>query len=69
MEAIFTIEGAAQFQPSSELLLHSVKTEFSEDGSNLKADEVNVFKHFSDYVMDLEVEGNIIIVKVQHYPI
>ena len=58
MRSLFTLDGAKNFQPTSELLLDGVKVEFSEDGSNLKAGEVDIYKYFSDYVMDLgESEG------------
>ena len=55
MRPLFTIEGAKQFTLTADLLLDGMKVEYrySEDGSNLKASEINVYKYFNDYVMDL----------------
>ena len=59
MKALFTISGAERFKPTPESFLQSLKAEFSEVGSNAKTLEINVYKYFSDYVMDLGVEeGN-----------
>lgn len=55
MQPIFTVEGTTKFTPTSDILLSALKPEYSEDGSNLKAGEVDIFKCFCDYLQDLEI--------------
>ena len=68
MQPLFTLEGAKQFQPTSDMMLDGLKVDFSEDGSNVKATEMNVYKHFCDYVQDLGMtEGTIDILNIIVY--
>lgn len=58
MQPIFTVDGTNIFKPTSDSLLSAFKPEFSEDGSNLKAKEIDIYKNFCDYLQDLEmIEG------------
>ena len=60
MQPLFTISGARKFQITADLFLDNMKVEYSEDGSNRNAVEVNVFKYFSDFFMDLsDSEGKL----------
>jgi hypothetical protein len=54
MQPIFTVEGKKTFKPTSDIVLGALKPEFSDDGSNLKAEEIDIHKNFCDYVQDLE---------------
>lgn len=55
MKALFTISGAESYKPTAENFLQSLKAEFSEVGSKAKTLEINAYKYFSDYIMDLGV--------------
>lgn len=53
MKAVFTADGANHFKPTAESFLDSLTVQYSADGSNAKASEIDVFNNFSDYVQDL----------------
>ena len=55
MQPIFTIESKETFKSTSDIVLGALKPEFSDDGSNLKAEEIDIHKNFCDYVQDLEM--------------
>lgn len=40
------------------LFLDSVVAEFSEDGTNAKTKEINIFKYFHDFIMDCSETGS-----------
>ena len=46
-------DGARHFQPTPELFIEGLHVSFSEQGSNRKACEIDVFKNFCDFVQDL----------------
>lgn len=53
MKPLFTLDGARHFQPTPELFIEGLNVLFSEEGSNRKASEIDVFKNFCDFVQDL----------------
>ena len=53
MKPLFTLDGARHFQPTPELFIEGLNVLFSEEGSNHKASEIDVFKNFCDFVQDL----------------
>lgn len=53
MKPLFTLDGARHFQPTPELFIEGLNVLFSEEGSNRKACEIDVFKNFCDFVQDL----------------
>lgn len=58
MQPIFTVDGTDIFKPTSDMFLSALKPEFSDDGSNLKPTEIDIYKYFCDYLQDLEmIEG------------
>lgn len=70
MQPLFTLDGAKYFQPTPELFLEGLNVLFSEEGSNKKACETDVYKNFCDYVQDLgTTEGTsskVIIIIIQN---
>lgn len=44
MKPLFTLDGARHFQPTPELFIEGLNVLFSEEGSNRKACEIDVFK-------------------------
>ena len=46
------LEGSSFFKPTRDLILDSVVAEFSEDGTNAKIKEIDIFKYFHDFIMD-----------------
>ena len=60
MEGLLTLEGAANFKLTSEILLDNLIVEFSPEGSNKKIPEINIHKYFCDYVQEVETrEGRL----------
>ena len=59
MASVLTLEGAANFQLTSNMILDNLTMEFSPEGSNKKAPEINVHKYFCDYVQELETREGI----------
>ncbi|CAH3108445.1 unnamed protein product [Porites lobata] len=53
MKPLFTMDGAQHFQPTPDLFIEGLNVLFSEEGSNRKACEIDVFKNFCDFVQDL----------------
>ena len=53
MQPLLTLDGAKCFQPTPDLFLEGLNVMFSEEGSNKKACEIDVYKNFCDYVQDL----------------
>ena len=53
MQPLLTLDGTKYFQPTPELFLDGLNVLFSEEGSNKKACEIDVYKNFCDYVQDL----------------
>jgi hypothetical protein len=51
---MLTLEGAANFQLTADMMLDSIIPEFSPEGSNKKTQEMNVHKFFCDYIQELE---------------
>ncbi|PFX24927.1 hypothetical protein AWC38_SpisGene10459 [Stylophora pistillata] len=54
MKPLFTLDGARHFQPTPELFIEGLNVLFSEEGSNHKACEKDVFKNFCEFVQDLD---------------
>ena len=52
------VEGGISFKPTRDLILDSVVVEFSEDGTNSKTKEINIFKFFHDFIMDCSETGS-----------
>ena len=55
MKHLFTM--SEKFVPSVDYLLDHIHGEFSEDGSNKKTKEIDIFKHFTDYIEDIGFSG------------
>ena len=55
MQPLFTLDGAKHFQPTPELFLEVLKVEFSAEGSNKKAPEIDMYKNFCDFVQGLGI--------------
>lgn len=53
MNPLFTMDGARYFQPTHKLFMEGLNVLLSEEGSNRKACEIDVFKNFCDFVQDL----------------
>ena len=47
------MDGARYFQPTHKLFMEGLNVLLSEEGSNRKACEIDVFKNFCDFVQDL----------------
>ena len=54
MASMLTLEGAANFKLTSDIMLDNLTVEFSPEGSNNKFPEVNVHKYYCDYVQEVE---------------
>jgi len=52
------MEGSSIFKPTRDLILDSVVAEFSEDGTNAKMKEIDIFKYFHDFLMDCSETGS-----------
>ena len=57
LEPLF-VEGRISFKPTGDLILDSLVAEFSEDGTNAKTKEINIFKYFHDFIMDCSETGS-----------
>ena len=55
MKHLFTM--SEKFLPSADYMLDHMHGEFSEDGSNKKTREIDIFKHFTDYIEDIGFSG------------
>lgn len=55
MKNLFTMSD--QFIPSADYMLDHLHGEFSEEGSNRKTKEIDIFKHFTDYIEDIGFSG------------
>ena len=53
MMPLFTLDGARHFQSTPELFSEGLHVLFSEEGSNHKACEIDVFKNFCDFTIIL----------------
>lgn len=60
MEPLLTLEGAAHFSLTPDLLLDHFLVECSPDGSNKKPPEIDVHKFFCDYVQEVATRKGII---------
>ena len=54
MASMLTLEGAANFKLTSDIMLDNLTVEFSPEGSNKKFPEINVHKYYCDYVQEVE---------------
>ena len=54
MASMLTLEGAANFQLTADMMLDNIIPEFSPEGSNKKTQEMNVHKFFCNYIQELE---------------
>jgi hypothetical protein len=45
------------FAVNAETFLQNMHGEFSEDGSNMKEIEINIYKYFSDYIEECKYSG------------
>jgi len=52
------VEGSSIFKPTRDVILDNVVVEFSEDGTNAKIKEIDIFKYFSDFIMDCSETGS-----------
>ena len=52
LEPPFVAEKSKCFLPTAELLLENIGGQFSDEGSNHKAKEVDIFKLFTDFIHD-----------------
>lgn len=57
LEPLF-VEGRISFKPTRDLILDSLVAEFSEDGTNAKTKEINIFKYFHDFIMHCSETGS-----------
>ena len=55
MEPLLTLEGAANFLVTADLLLDHMNIECSPEGSNKKAQEIDVHKYFRDYIQEAAI--------------
>jgi hypothetical protein len=55
MEPLLTLDGAANFLVTSDLLLDHMTIECSPEGSNRHAPEIDVHKYFCDYIQEAAV--------------
>ena len=53
MKPLFTLDGARQFQLTPEVFIEGLQVSFSEQWSNRKACEIDVFRNFCHFVQDL----------------
>ena len=61
MEALFVGKHSINFVPTADKLLDSIDGDFSEDGSNHKEREIDIYKFFCDFLQDSdELEGKVI---------
>ena len=49
MKPLFTLDGARHFQPTPEPFMEGLYVLLSEEGSNHKAYQIDVFKNFCDF--------------------
>lgn len=56
MQPLFTSEGTKHFQPTPDVFLDGLNVEYSAEGSNRKNAEIDVYKHFCDFVQDQGME-------------
>ena len=59
MEPLLTIDGAANFLVTSDLLLDHLTIECSPQGSNRKAPEIDVHKYFCDYIQEAAIRTDL----------
>jgi hypothetical protein len=52
MEALFVAAHSTMFVPTADQLLDSIYGAFSDDGSNHKEKEIDIYKYFCDFVQD-----------------
>ena len=52
LEPLFVAERSKCFLPTADLLLDNIDGQFSDEGSNHKAKEVDIFKLFTDFIQD-----------------
>ena len=59
MATMLTIEGATHYQLTADKILDNIVVDGSPEGSNKKAQEIDIHKFFCDYVQDLETREGI----------
>ena len=59
MVTMLTIEGATHYQLTADKILDNIVVDGSLEGSNKKAQEIDIHKFFCDYVQDLETREGI----------
>ena len=52
------VEGSSIFKPTRDLIFDSVVADFSEDGTDVKIKEIDIFKYFHDFIMDCSERGS-----------
>lgn len=50
-----------KFLPRAHYMLDHIHSEFSEEWSNKKTREIEIFKHFTDYIEDIDFSGKYIV--------
>ena len=58
LRPLFVEQGSSSFRPTRDLILDNVVTEFSEDGTNAKIKEIDIFKFFNDFMVDYSETGS-----------
>ena len=61
LEPVFT--KSSFFKPNADTFIDNMVGSFSEDGSNDKLAEIDVYKYFTDFIEDCECSGKYIINK------
>ena len=59
MKPLLTIDGAANFLVTSDLLLDQLSVECSPEGSHRKPPETDVHKYFCDYIQEVGIRTGI----------
>lgn len=52
LQPLFVAQGSPRFNPTRDLILDNAVALFSEDGTNAKMKEIDIFKFFHDFIMD-----------------
>ena len=58
LQPLFVEQGSSCFNPTRDLILDNVVAQFSEDGTNAKLREIDIFKFFHDFIMDCTETGS-----------
>lgn len=58
MKYVFSMSD--KFVPTTDYMLEHTHGEFSEEGSNMKTREIDIFKYFTDYIEDIGFPGKMV---------